>query len=182
MLTPKHQLFIAAYLANGLNATQAAIKAGYSAKTAAQAGHRLIRHVEIAAEIVQKRVEVTAAAAAVLAEEAGEELLTAERVLLEVARLAFVDKRAFFDEFGNLKPIKDLTPAQGACLASFEVIKKNAEAGDGIIDTVHKFKVWDKPKALDMLMKHFNLMIEKAEVDHNVTYRWGGDDDPGDDK
>lgn len=44
------------------------------------------------------------------------------------------------------------------------MIKKNATAGDGIIDTIHKFKVWDKCKALELLCKHFGLLVDRIHV------------------
>jgi hypothetical protein len=72
--------------------------------------------------------------------------------------------RSFFDGDGNLKPIQDLTEEQGAVLASLEVIIKNAKAGDGVTDTVHKFKLWDKTRALEALAKHFGLVTERLEV------------------
>jgi hypothetical protein len=59
----------------------------------------------------------------------------------------------------------DLTPEQGACLASFEVLIKNVEGGDGEQDTIHKFKVWDKVRALEMLAKHFKLVTDHVEVE-----------------
>lgn len=46
-LTHKQELFCREYVANGYNATQAAIKAGYSPKTAYSSGQRLLKHVEI---------------------------------------------------------------------------------------------------------------------------------------
>ena len=76
-----------------------------------------------------------------------------------------VDLRGFFDEDGNIKSVKDLTAEQGACLSGFEVIIKNAEAGDGITDTVHKFKVWDKTRALEMLARHFKLLTDVVQVE-----------------
>lgn len=94
--------------------------------------------------------------------------VTAARTMLELARVAFGDLRTFFDADGNLKPIPDWTPDQGAQVASFEIIKKNAAAGDGVIDTVHKFKVWDKVRALEMLAKHFGLLIDKVELSGQV--------------
>jgi phage terminase small subunit len=51
-LTPKQQLFCDEYLID-LNATQAAIRAGYSAKTAYSIGERLLRNVEIQ-EVLQE--------------------------------------------------------------------------------------------------------------------------------
>jgi phage terminase small subunit len=90
--------------------------------------------------------------------------LTAARVLEELRRLAFADLRSFFDAAGNLKPIATWTPEQGSQVSSFEIVKKNLVAGDGLIDTVHKFKGWDKVRSLEMLAKHFRLLVERVEV------------------
>ena len=49
-LTPRQQRFVEEYLVD-LNATQAAIRAGYSAKTATSQGERLLRNVEVSAAI-----------------------------------------------------------------------------------------------------------------------------------
>ncbi len=159
-LNAKQARFVAEYLID-LNATEAAKRSGYSAHTAMQQGSRLLSHVEIAAAISTGKARQL--------ETAG---LSAVRVLEELRRLAMVDMRSFFDEHGNMKAMKDLTPEQGSALASFEVIKKNAEAGDGVIDTIHKFKVWDKTRALEMLGKHFGLLVEKLEHQGSVSFRW----------
>lgn len=47
MLTPKRKAFADAYLANGMNATQAAIEAGYSERTARSQGNRLLTFVDV---------------------------------------------------------------------------------------------------------------------------------------
>lgn len=78
-------------------------------------------------------------------------------------RLALSDVRALFDQQGNLKPLHTLTAEESACIAGVEVVIKNAKAGDGVTDTIHKIKVWDKPKTLEMLAKHFGLLTEKIE-------------------
>lgn len=98
--------------------------------------------------------------------------LTAERVLLEMARLAFVDARSFWDDTGNLKPFSELDADQGAALAGFEAIIKNAKAGDGITDEIHKIKMWDKPRALEMLAKHFGLLTDKVEHSGGIEIAW----------
>jgi hypothetical protein len=69
--------------------------------------------------------------------------LTAARVLGELRRLALVDARSFWDAEGRLKKPSELTAEQGAALAGFEVLIKNAKAGDGQIDEIHKIKLWD---------------------------------------
>src|SRR5205085_1104724 len=80
-LNDRQARFVAEYLVD-LNATQAAIRAGYSARTAYSAGERLLRNVEVAAAIAEaqaarsRRTEVTA-----------------DRVVLELARVAFGDPR-----------------------------------------------------------------------------------------
>src|SRR5919197_2742959 len=90
-LTPKQARFCAEYLID-LNATQAAIRAGYSPRTANEQGARLLAHVSIAAAISQAKQAQ--------AERTG---ITADRVLQEIARLAFVDIRKLFDAEGRLK-------------------------------------------------------------------------------
>lgn len=60
-LTPKQKMFIQEYLVD-LNATQAAMRAGYSARTANEQGARLLAHVSVAAavqEAMDKRSERT---------------------------------------------------------------------------------------------------------------------------
>lgn len=98
--------------------------------------------------------------------------LTAARTLEEFRRIAFVDFRSYFDALGNLKPITEWTPEQGAAVAGFEVIKKNAAAGDGVVDTVHKFKAWDKVRALESLAKHFGLLAENVVHSGGIDICW----------
>jgi hypothetical protein len=60
--------------------------------------------------------------------------------------------------------VQDLDEEQGACLASLEVLIKNAKDGDGHTTEVHKFKRWDKTRALEALANHFGLVTERLEV------------------
>jgi phage terminase small subunit len=84
-MTPKQTRFVEEYLANGLNATKAAISAGYSKKTAASIGEENLRKPEISAAIkattnkIMERLEVTA-----------------ELVVQEIAKLAFFDPRKLY--------------------------------------------------------------------------------------
>lgn len=61
-LTNKQQAFVEAYLANGFNATQAAITAGYSEKTAYSQGSRLLRNVEVQTAIQVRMKELAMSA------------------------------------------------------------------------------------------------------------------------
>ena len=98
--------------------------------------------------------------------------LTAQRVLEEVRRLAFSDIRGVFDDHGDLKPLHELTDEQAASIAGVEVIIKNAAAGDGHTDTIHKIKIWDKPRVLEMACKRFGLLTESVEVSGGLTISW----------
>lgn len=149
----QHRLFVAEYLANGFNATKAAESAGYSLKTSYAQGSRLLRDAQVA-KAINTRTEARIEKAE----------LTADRVLEELRRLAFVDPRGFYHVDGRPKAMWELTAEQASCIASVEVILKNVEAGDGHIDRLHKLKAWDKPKALEMLAKYFKLLTEVSEV------------------
>jgi phage terminase small subunit len=154
-LTAKQARFVAEYLID-LNATQAAIRAGYSRKTAEQQGYENLRKPEIAQALTAGKAQQLDTAE-----------LSAARVLEELRRLALVDARSFWDAQGRLKPLSELTVDQGAALAGFEVIIKNAKAGDGQTDEIHKIKLWDKTRALELLAKHFKLLTEVHE--HRVS-------------
>ena len=159
-LTAKQERFVAEYLID-LNATQAARRAGYSPKTAEQQGYQLLKKTSVSAAISAGKAQQL--------ESAG---LSAARVLEVYRRLAFVDLRSFFDEHGNLKPMSQLSAEHGSALAGLEVIIKNAAAGDGVTDTVHKFKVWDKTRALESLAKHFGLLTERVEHSGGLEITW----------
>ncbi len=84
-LTPKQRLFVAEYLANDLNATHSGRKRWVQCEDGAGAGSRLLSNVMVAGEIerVQKpRLERLG--------------ITAEKVLQEIAKMAFLDQRKLF--------------------------------------------------------------------------------------
>ena len=165
-LNDRQTRFVEEYLVD-LNATQAAIRAGYSVKAAGKIGHENLRKPEIASEVERRKAQQLDTAD-----------LSAVRILEELRRLATVDVRSFFQSDGSLKPMAEWTPEQGAAVSSMEVIIKNAEAGDGITDRIHKFRLWDKPRSLEMLAKHFALLTEQMQVKGEVVYRWEGEGQP----
>lgn len=151
-MTPKQARFIAEYLID-LNATQAAIRAGYSPKTANEQAARLLANVSVQAAVAAGKARQLTAAD-----------LTAARVLEELRRVAFVNAKAYWTADGDAKHPRELTLEEGAALAGFEVLIKNAKAGDGVTDTIHKFRLWDKVKALEILAKHFGLLVDRVEI------------------
>jgi phage terminase small subunit len=171
----RRQLFCESYITNGGNATQAAITAGFSAKTAGSQGQRLLKNVDVARYIADRSAEVLRIAS----ENTG---LTVERTLREVARLAFFDPRDLFDEGGNLKPIHEMDDDTSAAIAGFEVVEICAASSDdgdmepqshggalmrrrgGVVGHVKKIKHCDKNSALEKAMKHLKLYPQAGQV------------------
>lgn len=146
-LTPKQERFVQEYLVD-LNATQAAIRAGYSKKTAKVQGCRLLTYAAVAKAIEAGR--------AVQAETA---IVTREQVLRELKRIGMSDIRKLYDETGRLKKIADLDDDTAAAVASveFEELFEGAEGERFEIGRTVKIKRFDKTKALETLGRHLGL-------------------------
>lgn len=159
MLTPKQERFTQEYLID-LNATQAAIRAGYSERTANEQGARLLANVSV-------RSAIEAAKAA----RAERTHITQDRVLQELARIAFFDLRTLYREDGSLKAMNELDDDAAAVLAGVDVVetKGNAAMGgeDGlrhIPEFVKKVKIPDKVGALGLAMRHLGMLKDKQEI------------------
>lgn len=128
----KRTAFVEAYFANGGNALQAAITAGYAPHSAGVTGAKLLKDPRVLAEVAKRRTEIVA-----------ELELSTERTIKEVSRLAFCDPRKLVDENGRLKQLHELDDDTAAAIASIEVDK------DGGI----KYKFWDKNSAIEKAAK-----------------------------
>ena len=141
----RRKLFVEAYLTNGGNASQAAVAAGFSQKTAGAAGSRLLKHVDVVLTLQQRRKVVI------------EKMeLTTERTLREIARLAYCDPRKFFYDNGAPKPIHELDDDSAAALAGMEVTEEYEGSGQDRVfkGFTKKYKLADKNAALEKAMKH----------------------------
>lgn len=155
---PRQAAFIGHYVVCK-NATEASIKAGYSKKTARQAGAMNMSKPAIRAEI-ERRLSAQAQKLAV----------TADRVRDELAKIAFGTMGDFVRVQADGSPYFDLsgmTPEQAATLDQITV----EEFKDGRSDKREvrriKLKLHDKTKALEMLGKHFNMFVEQHEHKHD---------------
>lgn len=157
-LNEKQRRFCHEYVKD-LNATQAAIRAGYSAKTAHSSGPRLLEHAGVMQEIAKL---------------SGQHLkkldLSAEKTLQAIARIAYGDIRGMFNEDGSLKLPKDWDDETAAAVAGMDVVTVSAgkdSAGNYMVERVAKIKRSDQLRALDMLARHHSLYNDTLEV--NVT-------------
>jgi phage terminase small subunit len=155
-LNEKQARFVREYLID-FNGTQAARRAGYSAKTAKQTAHELLQRPNVQAA-------VTKAAASQLAKvDAG-----AERVIHELQLIAFGRVTRLYDKKGNIIPFHKLADAEAALIAGTETIIKNAKAGDGVVDEVLKIKTPDRVKALEILAKYHKLLTDQVIVTNDA--------------
>lgn len=137
-LNDQQQVFIKEYLKDR-NATQAAIRAGYSERTAGTQGQRLLQHDEIKVEI-QKGLD-----------KIGEKLeVNATRVLAEMANIAFINPADILSWTDNQLIIKDSAEIPKEIMAAISEVSRNS-AG------TLKVKFYDKRAALNDLAKHFGL-------------------------
>src|SRR5262249_54094548 len=151
-MTDKQDRFVTEYLID-LNATQAAVRAGYSPKVANREGSRLL-----------SKADIQTAIAAGKAAQLHKADLTAVRGLEEQRRLGLSDIGALFDEHGKLRPLHTLSTEVRATIASVKITGKNLTAGDGVQEDVVEVKLWDKVRALEALAKHFGLLVERVEL------------------
>lgn len=174
-LNPKQERFVRAYLSNGGNATQAAVKAGYSVATAAAQGSRLLKHVEVKAALAVSGAKAAAAAD-----------LDAARVLGEVAHLAHSDLLDAFNKCpgnldctadkhycdrGTLRALESMPEGLRRAIASIEFTElfEGSSGEKFVAGRIVKIKLWDKPKALEMEGRHLKLFTDKLEVKGTFT-------------
>jgi phage terminase small subunit len=151
-LTPKQQRFVDEYLID-LNATQAAIRAGYSAKTANVIACENLSKPNIAAAIEKARQKT-----------ANKLEITRERVLMEFARLAFVDPRAFYNADGTLKQVTELDQDTAAALTGMEVDEIRVGNNETSIGVTRKIKWSDKRAALDSINRMMGWNEDKLKL------------------
>lgn len=154
-LTPRQSIFVHEYLVD-LNATQAAIRAGYSAKTAEVQGPRLLGNVRIAAEI-QKGMDRRAARVDI----------KADQVLAEVARLAFANMLDFIKptaDGGAVVDLSKLSREQAAAIQEVTVDQYMEGSGEAAREVKRiRFKLADKKGSLELLGRNLKMWTDKVD-------------------
>ena len=155
-LTPKQQRFVEEYLID-LNATQAAIRAGYSEKTAKSIGQENLTKPDIAKAIQEaqnKRTEQTQ--------------IDSAYVLKRLVEIDQMDVLDIMDDDGNVKPLRDWPKIWRQYISNIETI--SMDDGEGWLK---KIKWPDKVKNLELLGKHVSVGAFKDKIEH--TGPNGGD-------
>lgn len=144
-MTKKQKRFVEEYLID-LNATQAAIRAGYSPDTAYSIGNENLKKPEIKTRIDKA-----------MAERSKRTGVNADRVVMELAKIAFVNADDVID-------FKTATVKEGALpedLAAIQSVKVKTFGEDGL---EREIKMADKIKTLELLGRHLGMFKDKVEV------------------
>lgn len=158
-LTPKQRRFVEEYLID-LNATQAAIRAGYSQRRAQEIGWQLLH-----------KTAVQVAIQAAMDERSKRTEITQDMVVKELALIGFANMADFVkvDDSGMIQanPLDTLEDGKSRIIRKVRekrVIKSTAE-GDQVLDATYEFELCDKVKSLELLGKHLGMFTEKREID-----------------
>lgn len=159
-MTKKQKRFVEEYLVD-LNATQAAIRAGYSPQTARDIGCENLT-----------KPNIQNAIATAMAERSRRTGINQDRVIQEIAKLAFLNPVDVIDmDEATIKG--EVNRDDTACIASVKV--KVIPGEDGNI-TEREIKTYDKLKALELLGKHLGMFSDKLKVEGAIPVVISGGD------
>lgn len=149
-MNARQSAFVNEYLID-LNATQAAIRAGYSAKTAYSQGERLLKNAEVAAAV-----------SAAQAERSQRTRINADWVLSRLGAEVEADLADLYREDGSVKPVHEWPLIWRQGLVAGVEVERLAEG----IGTVTKIKISDRIKRIDLIGKHIDVQAFKEKVEH----------------
>jgi phage terminase small subunit len=155
----KRTMFAEEFVANGGNATRAAIAVGYAPRSAGVTGSRLLKesNVQTAVREAEERL-------------LEKSRLTSELVLQQLERIVFAD--VLYDGKGQLRPIHKLDDGTAAALASIDVDEVTIGKGPRrkAIGKTSKVRLHDKLLAIDRAMKHLGLFErDNRQRDQNLA-------------
>jgi phage terminase small subunit len=152
-LNDKQAAFAREYLVD-LNATQAAIRAGYSAATAKQQGARLLTHVDVQALITSAKTQ--------RAHQTG---IDAAWVLKRLADEAEADMGDLYAPDGSLRPVSDWPVIWRKGLVAGLDVEERTEAGQ-VVSVIRKVKLSDRIKRIELIGKHVDVGAFSDKVEH----------------
>ena len=138
------------------NGTQAAIRVGYSARTAKVTAAKLLTDPNVS-RLVAKEIEKRSKRVE----------LTADKVLRELANIVFYDPRALYDEDGTLKSVPSLDADTAKPIIEHIILDVKRDDDSGSTITTRKVKTESKLRAIELAMKHLGLLRERFVLDQN---------------
>ena len=158
-LTDKQELFAREFIVD-LNATQAAIRAGYSEKSSRNQGARMMANDDILDRIAELKAERN--------EQVGVDAAYVLRRLTEIDQMDVLD---ILLTNGELKPIKDWPKVWRTTLSGMDVVEMASADSAALLK---KIKWPDKVKNLELLGKHVNVQAFKENIKTEISGAGGG--------
>ncbi|MBD8262643.1 terminase small subunit [Pantoea agglomerans] len=157
-LTDKQEMFCREYLVD-LNATQAAIRAGYKEKSANRTASINMSKVDIQNRISELKHERNSRIE-----------INADYVLRRLAEIDEMDVLDILLANGALKPIKDWPKVWRTTLSGMDLIEMPSDAA-GLLK---KIKWPDKVRNLELLGKHISVQAFREQATTSLTGKDGG--------
>ncbi|WP_200781116.1 terminase small subunit [Klebsiella oxytoca] len=154
-LTDKQEMFCREYLID-LNATQAAIRAGYSAKTANRTASENLSKPDIKSRIAELKSQRNDLVG-----------INATYVLNRLVEIDQMDVLDILNSTGELKPVAEWPKVWRTTLSGLEVMEMASEGNAAAL--LKKIKWPDKVKNLELLGKHIDVSAFKETVDHKSS-------------
>ncbi|WP_200794578.1 terminase small subunit [Klebsiella oxytoca] len=154
-LTDKQDMFCREYLID-LNATQAAIRAGYSAKTANRTASENMSKPDIQSRIAELKAQRNDLVG-----------INATYVLNRLVEIDQMDVLDILNSTGELKPVAEWPKVWRTTLSGLEVMEMASEGNAAAL--LKKIKWPDKVKNLELLGKHIDVSAFKETVDHKSS-------------
>ena len=160
-LTAKQARFVEEYLVD-LNAAHAAIRAGYSKSTAKEQGYQLLQRRDVADAVAARQADL-----------AKKLEVTQERIVTELAKIAFANMSDYIRISGEGDPYTDLSKMdrdQAAAVSEITVEDFKDGRGEDARDVRRvKFKLHDKRQSLVDLGRHLGMFKDKVEHSGTVA-------------
>ncbi|AMJ40688.1 terminase small subunit [Anaerotignum propionicum] len=147
-LKNQERRFVEEYLFD-LNATQAAIRAGYSTVSAQSIACKLMKKTK-----VKNAIDIA------MAERSRRTGVSQDRIITELARIAFINPSDFMD-LNKAKVKETFSPDDAAAVSGVKYKSFETESGGG---TERNIEMHNKVKALELLGKHLGMFREKVDI------------------
>lgn len=137
------------------DAELAYIRADGQSKNAKQAGNNILNNPVVQELIAKRQVERRKRVD-----------ISLDRVLEEIASLAFFNPKDLYDAEGNIIPIHQLPREVAAAISSVKAIVRKSDDGDISTKTL-EFRQWNKNQALELFMRHYGALNDKMTMNVN---------------
>lgn len=151
---PKRQIRFCEEYVIDLNGTQAAIRAGYSKKTANEQAVRILANVSVKKKIaeLQKALRETSQ-------------ITAEMVIKELAKIGFSNIQDYINNSNSITDLKKIEVDKAASVESIKIVETEWDGGSKVSTT---FKLYDKVSALEKLGRHLGIFEKDNRQQSNT--------------